>query len=321
MPSTLVRGAFAFALILGLVAPARAADKVKLAVAQKGFWDSFGVYVADVNGYFKAENLDVDYSWTQGGAETVQAVATGSVDAAIGTGFLGVIAAYAKGAPVRVIATHASGTSDVFFYAKADSPIRSVKDFAGKTVGYSRPGGTSDVILKLLMPTWNPPPKLVSTGGVPSARTQLMSGQVDVAWSVPPFNFDLVRKGEARIVFQGGDVAELQTQTIRVSIGSVGALKTRRDVIRRVVKAYDTALRWMYGKPEQSDALYAKFAEIDIADAAETRKLYSYEIHQVAKVRSLDLVMHQAIESKFIAKPLSDVQLKELIDLVYDPGK
>ena len=196
-----------------------------------------------------------------------------------------------------------------------------MKDFAGKTIGYSRPGGTSDVILRLLLPTWNPPPKMVSTGGVPSARTQLMSGQVDVAWSVPPFNFDLVRKGEARIVFQGGDVAELQNQTIRVSIGGAAALKSRRDVIRRVVKAYDTALQWMYGKPAESDALYAKFAEIDIADATETRKLYSYEIHQVAKLRSLDLVMQQAIESKFIANPLTEAELKELIDLVYVPGK
>ena len=124
MSSTVVRAALALVLVLGFAAPSSAADKVKLAVAQKGFWDSFGVYVADVNGYFKAAGLDVDYSWTQGGAETVQAVATGSVDAAIGTGFLGVIAAYAKGAPVRVIATHASGTSDVFFYVRADSPIR-----------------------------------------------------------------------------------------------------------------------------------------------------------------------------------------------------
>ena len=87
MSSTVVRAALALVLVLGFAAPSSAADKVKLAVAQKGFWDSFGVYVADVNGYFKAEGLDVDYSWTQGGAETVQAVATGSVDAAIGTGF------------------------------------------------------------------------------------------------------------------------------------------------------------------------------------------------------------------------------------------
>ena len=318
---TAARVALASAVVLVLSTPAPAADKVKLAVAQKGFWDSFGLYVADVNGYFKAENLDAEIAWTQGGAETVQAAATGSVDAAVGTGFLGVVGAYAKGVPVRVIGTHMTGIPDVFWYVKAESPIKSMKDFAGKTIGYSRPGGTSHVILLALAPKLSPAPNLVSTGGVPATRTMVMSGQIDAAWSVPPFGLDLVRKGEARIVFRGDEMTELQTQTIRVSVASADALKNKRDVVRRIMKSYDTALQWMYGKPDESTALYAKFADIDLADARETLKFYSYEAHHVAKVKNLDLVMQQAIESKFIDKPLSQAQLKELIDIVYDPGK
>ena len=225
MAGRMVRGALIAAVALALAAPAIAADKVKLAVAQKGFWESFGLYVADVNGFYKAENLDVDIAWTQGGAETVQAVATGTVDAAVGTGFLGVVGAYAKGVPVRVIGTHMTGIPDVFWYVKADSPIKSMKDFAGKKIAYSRPGGTSQVILLALAPKLNPAPVLVSTGGVPATRTMVMSGQIDAAWSVPPFGLDLVRKGEARIVFRGDEITELQTQTIRVSVASADTLK------------------------------------------------------------------------------------------------
>jgi NitT/TauT family transport system substrate-binding protein len=306
---------------LALAEPALAADKVKLAVAQRGFWDSVGVHFADQNGYFKDENLDVSISWTQGGAETVQAVATGSVDVAIGTGFLGVIGAYAKGMPVRVIATHAAGIPDVFWYARSDSPIRTAKDFAGKKVAYSRPGSTSHLILLNALAATVPAPTLVSTGGLPATRTQLMTGQIDAAWSVPPFNLDLVRKGEARIVFRASEIAELQGQTIRVSIAQAGALKERRDVLTRTVKAYARALDWMYGKPEEAAAAYAKFAEIELADARETAKFYSAEMHAVASVRGLDDVMRQAVESKFIDKPMTPAQVGEMIDLVYDPKK
>lgn len=307
--------------VLALAEPALAADKVKLAVAQRGFWDSVGVQFADQNGYFKAENLDVSISWTQGGAETVQAVATGSVDAAIGTGFLGVIGAYAKGMPVRVIATHAAGIPDVFWYVKSDSPIKSLKDFAGKKIAYSRPGGTSQVILLSAVASLTPQPTLVTTGGLPATRTQLMTDQIDAAWSVPPFNLDLVRRGEARIVFRGSEVTELQAQTIRVSIAQATALKERRDVLARTVKAYARALDWMYGKPDEAAAAYAKFAEVDLADAVETAKFYSADMHAVASVRGLDQVMQQAVESKFIDKPMTRAQVDEMIDLVYDPKK
>lgn len=309
------------ALAIAIGTPANSADQVKLAVAQKGFWDSVAVHFADVNGFFKAENLDVSYSWTQGGAETVQTVATGSVDVAIATGFLGVVAAYAKGVPIRVMSTHATGVPDVFWYVKADSPVRAVKDFAGKSIAYSRPGSTSNVVLLSATSGLNPPAKLVSTGGLPATRTQLMTGQVDVGWSVPPFNLDLVRKGEARIVFRGSEIPELQTQTIRVNIAHARMFKERRDVLVRLMKAYARTIDWMYEKPQESTVAYAKFAEIEVADAVETMRFYPRPMFALAPVRGLPDVVQQAIDGKFIDKPLTKEQIADMIDIVYDPKK
>jgi len=250
----ILRLAFALAAVAAVGHPAFAADKLNLAISQKGFWDSVAAYFAIERGYTKEEGLDVSYSWTSGGSETVQAVATRSVDMAIGTGFVGVIAAYSKGVPVRIIATHAAGAPEIFWYVRADSPVKSMADLAGKTLAYSRPGSTTHTVAIIVARKLNPPPKLISTGGVPATRTQVMSGQIDAGWSTPPFVLDLVRKGEARIVFRGAEVKELATQTIRVSVASANALKTKRDVVRRIVKSYDDALRWMYGKPDESTA-------------------------------------------------------------------
>ena len=315
-------GLTAAIVALALGAPAALAqDKVKLAISQKGFWDTIVAYFAAERGYFKAENLDVSYSWTSGGAETVQAVTTRSVDFATGTGFLGVISAYAKGAPVRVISAEIKGTPETFWWVKADSGIKSVKDFAGKSVGYSRPGSTTHMIVLRMARSVNPSPNLIATGGLPGTRTMVMTGQIDVGWSVPPFNLDIVRKGEARIVFHGIEVPELQEQTIRVNVTSADLLKERRGVAERFMRAYQKALDWMYDSPAESTAAFAKFNDIDVADAIETLKFYPRANAAIAPIVGIDQNVAQAIENKFIEKPLTADQVKELVQIVYDPKK
>jgi len=317
----ILRLAFAVATVAVLGHPASAADKLNLAISQKGFWDSVGAYFAVERGYTKEEGLDVSYSWTSGGAETVQAVATRSVDMAIGTGFMGVIAAHAKGVPVRIVASHASGVPEVFWFVRADSPIKTMADLAGKSMAYSRPGSTTHTVAIAVERKLSPPPKLVSTGGVPATRTQVMSGQIDAGWSTPPFGLDLVRKGEARIVLRSIEIAEVQGQTIRVEIANTEFLKEHRDVLARFMKAYWRALNWMYDKPEESAEAYAKFAEIDIADAKMTREFSPREMYAVDRLIGVDKVMAQGIEAKFIEKPLTDAEFKTLVDFVYHPAK
>ena len=45
----------------------------------------------------------LDIVYTQGAGETQQAVISGSVDIGIAAGVMGVLSAYSKGAPVRII--------------------------------------------------------------------------------------------------------------------------------------------------------------------------------------------------------------------------
>src|SRR3954454_12946459 len=86
-----------------LIASPLRAETLKLAVGQKGFWDTSIAVWGDRAGFFKKEGLDLDILYTDGGAETQQAVISGGVEIGIGTGTLGVIGAYARKAPVRII--------------------------------------------------------------------------------------------------------------------------------------------------------------------------------------------------------------------------
>src|ERR1700680_1678594 len=57
-----------------------AADSLKVAVSQRGFWDSSFVEFAQKEGFFKEAGLEVEIFYTDGGAATLQTVASGSVD-------------------------------------------------------------------------------------------------------------------------------------------------------------------------------------------------------------------------------------------------
>jgi NitT/TauT family transport system substrate-binding protein len=311
-----VRLAFAFALGLGLCTPALAQDKLKVAISQKGLWDTAVPYFAEQRGFFKKEGLDISYIWTGGGTETLQAVTTRSVDMATGTALLGVIAAYSKGAPLRVVRSEILGAPESFWMVKKDSPIKSVKDFNGKKISFSRPGSTTNLILLTMMQHYHVKPILVSTGAISASRTMFMTGQIDIGWSIPPFNIDLVKSGQARIVFRATDVPELQHQTIRVNVVNTDALKAKRRAIEKFNRGYDKALAWMYDKPDEAAAAYAKFANVTVDIAKEVPDFYPRASLEKVGLVGLDKNVEAAIKSKFISKPLTKAQEKELVQIV-----
>src|SRR5258708_34534345 len=87
--------------------------------------------------------LNFEIIYAKGAGDTQQAVISGSVDIGIAAGVMGVLGAYSKGAPVRVISAETTGAGDLFWYVKADSPIKSLKDTDGKIIGYSTSGSAT----------------------------------------------------------------------------------------------------------------------------------------------------------------------------------
>src|SRR4029078_10535446 len=112
--------AFATLMLLGASGPASAEDTVKLAVGQRGNWDTSVSEIGQRAGIFKKHGLVLDLVYTQGAGETQQAVISGSVDLGIAAGVRGVLSAYSKGAPVRVIGAETTGAGDLYWYVKAD---------------------------------------------------------------------------------------------------------------------------------------------------------------------------------------------------------
>src|SRR5687768_6973197 len=96
---------------------ATAQDVVKLSIGQRGNWDTAISHLGDKAGIFKKHGLQLEMIYTGGSGETLQPVISGSVDLGLAVGTQGAMAAYVKGAPVRIIGAQATGAAD-YWYAK-----------------------------------------------------------------------------------------------------------------------------------------------------------------------------------------------------------
>src|SRR6516164_5244729 len=261
--------ACAIVMTLASTSSALAEDTLRLAIGQRGLWNTCISEVGQRGGIFKKHGLSLEILYTQGSGETQQAAIAGSVDIAVGVGIMGALSAYSKGAPVRIIGAETRGAGDLFWYVKADSPIRTLQEADGKTIAYSTNGSSTHGVVTAFIKQYVPHAKATATGGPAATLTAVMSGQVDVGWAGPPFGLDQLDRKEIRQIATGNDTL-FKGQTVRVLVTTAPTLASRRDAIERFMAAYRETIDWLYADPAALD-VYADFAGITRAKAARTR--------------------------------------------------
>jgi ABC-type nitrate/sulfonate/bicarbonate transport system substrate-binding protein len=304
-------------LALGVVqGAANAEDALKIAAGQRGNWDTTISEVGQRAGIFKKHGLTLEILWTQGAGETQQAVISGSVDIGVAAGIMGVLSAYSKGAPVRVFGAETTGAADLFWYVPANSPVKSLKDTDGKTIAYSTTGSSTHGIVTAFMKQYDLKAKPTATGGPAPTLTQVMSGQVDVGWSAPPFGLQQLDEGKIRIIASGNDAAVFKGQTVRLLITNVQTLQSRKAVIDRFMKAYRETIDWLYSNDPAALKTYADFVGIPVEMAKRTRDdFFPKSAVDPDRIIGLDTIVPDAVALKFTAAPLTKEQLAELIQI------
>src|SRR5215831_7501478 len=117
----------AIAAAIAYPAVGQCEDTLKLAVGAPNNWDSGVPDIGRRARIFQKHGLNLELLYTSGGGETVQAVISGSVDLGIGAGTGGVLGAFAKGAPVRILLAGTTGASDLYWYVPAASPLKRLR--------------------------------------------------------------------------------------------------------------------------------------------------------------------------------------------------
>ena len=307
---TLAISAMGAALVAG---SASAADKVRLVNSTKVVFETEHPYTGLDEGIYKKHNLDVSIIHGSGGAASLQAVIVGSQDVVWGNGVLGVLSAFSRGAPVRILASNIRGVPDLYWYVKSDSPIKSFKDLkAGQELAYSRPGSTTNLAAIYIKKALGLKAKLTSVGGPSGSRTQLMSGQVATGWSVFPLNKNLLREGKIRVIGTGKLAAGLNGVTIRVVAANVNWLNKNRGTAKRLMQAFKEARHMTYTSDKRLRA-YAKRWKLNYEDVKTAPQDTPAAMTTLLPVAGLDKINQIALENKKIRKLLTAAQLKELV--------
>jgi NitT/TauT family transport system substrate-binding protein len=301
--------------LAALATPALAADTLKATIGQRGNWDTAIIHLGTKAGIFKKHNIEIEPTYTSGSGETLQPVISGSVDLGFAVGTLGAMAAYAKGAPVRIIGAQATGAAD-YWYAKTSSPIKTLKDTADKTIAFSTRGSSTNSIVLAFMKEYDLKAKPTPTGNPASTLTAVMTDQVDVGWASPPFGLKEIEAGQIRVIARATDASIVKGQTIRVVVANADALVKRKDVIARFMAAYRETIDYMYTDNPQVMKDYAEFVGVSEALAKRVRDdFFPKSLLWPDEIKGLDTLMPEAVSLKFIPEPLTAAQRGELIQI------
>jgi NitT/TauT family transport system substrate-binding protein len=291
---------------------AAAQDTLKVAVPQRGAWDTSVTELGVRSGIFKKHGLDVQILYTQGGAESIQSIIGGSMDVATAVGVASAISAFAKGAPIRVIGSEMIGSPDLYWYVLPNSPVKKIEDFNDKTIGYSVSGSSSHAALLELIQQYKLRAKPLALGGMQTTLTQTMTGQVDIGWSGAPFGLDVIEQGRARIVARGSDVTSIAGRTTRVNLANLQTLQNRKSAVERFMQGYREVVEWMYSDPAALKT-YGEFSGLPDSIVQRVREFIPKETMAPDRIVGMDQVIADAIKLKFINEALTAEQAKELI--------
>ena len=297
-----------------LTAPAAADDLVKMTIGQRGNWDTSITHLGEKAGIFKKHGLQLEMIYTSGSGETLQPVISGSVDLGLAVGTLGAMAAYSKGAPVRIIGAEATGAAD-YWYAK-NPAIKTLKDTNGHTIAFSTNGSSTHSVVRAFIDEFKLTAKPQPTGNPSATLTAVMTDQVDVGWAAPPFGLKEMEEGKIHLVARATDATLVRGQTIRVLVANADALVKRKEVIDRFMKAYRESIDYMYSANPQVMKDYAEFARVSEPLAKRVRdEFFPKSLINPDQIHGLVSLIPEAVNLKFIPAPLTKEQIAELIQI------
>ena len=147
------QGTVVAAILLASLAdsPAIAADNLTVGKAAANTSTMLPANVGEKLGLYGKHGLAVTISDFSAGSKLVQAMTARSIDIGVGAGPL--MALTLKGAPMRAICNSAPPVPFIGIAVPWDSPVRSLDQLKGKTIGFSSSGSLTDWLTRELVRT------------------------------------------------------------------------------------------------------------------------------------------------------------------------
>ena len=172
--------AFPCLLVMLLVAPAHATEKLRVGKAVAFAWTFTPLDIGIQTGIFAKYGLEIEASDATGDAKLQQALTADSLDVGIGSG--PGMAFMAKGVPAKAVAAMAGVPRNMAVMVGYNSTAKTVDDLKGRKLGVTTVGSLTDWIGKRInaLKGWGAEGiTTVPIGGMPPARAAIKTGQID----------------------------------------------------------------------------------------------------------------------------------------------
>jgi NitT/TauT family transport system substrate-binding protein len=230
------------------------------------------IYLGKQKGFFSQRNIDLTLSTSQGGAAIVPGVVSGQFQIGF-SNVTSLLLASSKGLPIKVIcngvaSTGLAGKDYGGVVVKADSPVRTAADLAGKKVAVNTLKNIGDTTVRASVRKAGGDGKTISFVEIPFPEmpAALQAGRVDAIWVVEPFLTAATSAGGRVVASNYVDAAP--DLTVAVYFASRQLMTDKPDLVKRFTEAMTESLRYAREHPDEVRQVLGTYTKIDPAVVA-----------------------------------------------------
>jgi NitT/TauT family transport system substrate-binding protein len=225
------------------------------------------LYLANAEGYFAEEGIEVELVHFQGGSEVVSGIVSGSVDMAVGA-LAELALGYEAGQPLKGL--YGAFNMPVFEFYAVDG-IDSVEAGKGKAWGITRAGSSTDFLTRFVIEEagLNPSSDVnIVQGGRSAERMAAMAaGQIDVNIFAPPETFIAEEAGYKKILTLADVLPEYP---YGVTYASESFISDNPGTVEAFLRGLVRGIETVQADPELAAQVIVDVVEIEEKYALET---------------------------------------------------
>jgi NitT/TauT family transport system substrate-binding protein len=298
--------AFLCLLVMLLVAPAHAAEKLRVGKAVAFAWTFTPLDVGIQTGIFAKHGLEIEASDATGDAKLQQALTADSLDVGIGSG--PGMAFMAKGVPAKAVAAMAGVPRNMAVMVGYNSTAKAVDDLKGKKLGVTTVGSLTDWIGKRIntLKGWGAEGiTTVPIGGMPPARAAIKTGQIDGYIGALETGYALEEAKEWRVITTATPfVDDFITHVFFVRDDVIAR---RPEAVRAFLKGWFETIAFMKANKDKSVEITSRVLNLS---PAVINRAYDEQIPIFSTDGTFDAKAVTALKQSFIEMGL----LKEIPD-------
>ncbi|HVZ53435.1 MAG TPA: ABC transporter substrate-binding protein [Pseudolabrys sp.] len=238
-------------------APAGAADKIF--IGQSAGINTVPSLVAQHEGYFKEEGLDVELRPLARGGLAIEGLSSGTLQFAE-SAHVPFFAATDRGVPLIAVGVAARGFYGKLVASNANANLKTLADFKGKRIGTQMGTGMFTIVLMLLESQGLKQSDFQFTNlrvvDMPAAMSAA-SGNLDGVIGWEPGMQRIVNAGHGKVVISAKQFEEMASITYPFLLTTTQQYrKDHADIVQKVVNAYQKADKYIGSHKEETVNIY-----------------------------------------------------------------